>query len=70
MVHKVRKRSAMVRSLRELEWRKEKGVERGFVRRGRRAVAAFPREEKERGRGGSGTGVRARIESRQGASGP
>ena len=32
MVYKVRKRSAMVRSLRELEWREEKGEERGFAR--------------------------------------
>ena len=32
MVYEVRKRSAMVRTLRELEWREEKGEERGFAR--------------------------------------
>ena len=30
--HEVRRESAMVRSLRELEWREEKGEERGFAR--------------------------------------
>jgi len=29
--HEVRRVSAMVRSLRELEWREEKGKERGFA---------------------------------------
>ena len=31
MVYEVRKRSAMLRSLRELEWREEKGGERGSL---------------------------------------
>jgi len=29
--HEVRRASVMVRSLRELEWREEKGEERGFA---------------------------------------
>ena len=50
----------MVRSLRELEWREEKGEERGFARQGRRVAAMSPKEENRRG---SSTGTRARIKS-------
>jgi len=39
----------------------------GFARRGRRAAAVSPREEKERGRGGSGTERGCGIESQQDA---
>ena len=38
----------MVRSLCELEWREEKGEERGFTRRGRRAAVVSPKEENRR----------------------
>ena len=37
----------MVRSLRELEWREEKGEERGFARRGRCAGGRVPKRRKQ-----------------------
>ena len=43
--NEVRRASAIVHSLRELEWREEKGEERGFARQGRRAAAVSPKEE-------------------------
>jgi hypothetical protein len=52
----------MVRSLCELEWAKEKGGDAVRSTR-RRASNGAPKEKKE---GGSGTGTRARIESRHG----
>ena len=64
MVHEVRKKSAMVRSLRDLEWREEKGEERGFAQREGVRAAVSPKEENRRG---SATGTGARIESRQDA---
>ena len=54
----------MVRSLRELEWREEKGEERGFYRRGDVRAAMSPKEEKGEGKGGSSMGVRVGIGSR------
>ena len=60
-VHEVGKKSAMVRSLRELERREEKEG-RGFARRGGVQMAIFPKEE-----GPSSMGVRVGIKSRQGA---
>ena len=61
MVYEVRKRKAMVHSLRALEWREEKGEERGSLDEGGVRAAMSPKEENRRG---SGTGMRARIESR------
>ena len=55
--------SAMVRSLHELEWREEKGEERGSLDEGGMWVAVSPKEENRRGRR-FGTGMRARIKSR------
>ena len=49
MVYAVRKRSAMVRSLRELEWREEKGEERGSLDEGGVRAAVSPKEENRRG---------------------
>ena len=61
-VHEVGEVTAMVRSLHELEWREEKGEER---RGGSLDEEACERScPKRRKRRGSGTGARARVESR------
>ena len=52
MVYIVRKRSAMVRSLCELDWREEKGEERGSHDEGGVRAGVSPKEEKEKGKGG------------------
>ena len=61
-VHEVGKKSAMVRSLRELERREEKEG-RGFTQWGGVQTVVSPKRRKRRG---SGMWTRARIESRQG----
>ena len=63
-VHAAGIKSATMRSLREFEWRKEKGEERGSLDEGGVRAAVSPKVENRRG---SGTGTRARIKSRQDA---
>ena len=47
--HEVGRVSTMVRSLHELEWREEKGEERGFAQRGRHVGGHVPKRENKRG---------------------
>ena len=47
--HELGRVSAMVRSLHELEWRKEKGEEKGFARRGGVRAAMSQKKKKEGG---------------------
>ena len=65
MVYEVRKRSAMVRSLRELEWREEKGGERSSLDE-EACERPCPKRRKRRGPV-QGRGRESRVESRQGA---
>ena len=64
--HKVGRASALVRSLHELEWRKEKGGGEGIHSTRKRPSSCVPNRRKRRGKGGSGTRVRVGVESRQG----
>ena len=50
MVHKVRKKLAIVRSLRELEWREEKGGGEGIRSTRMRASYRVPPKEEKGGR--------------------
>ena len=64
--HEVGRASATVRSLRELEWREEKGGGEGIHSTRRHPTSCVPKRRKKRGKGGSGTRVRVGVESRQG----
>jgi len=64
--HEVGRASGTVRSLRELEWREEKGGGEGIHSMRRRPSSCVPKRRKRRGKGGSGTRVRVGVESRQG----
>ena len=48
-VHEVGEAAAMVRSLRELEWREEKGGGEGIRSTGRRASCCVPQKKKKEG---------------------